>query len=419
MNAVAAVKAELADVPVVDTHAHLRALRDLRPMSLTKLISDSFVKLCLRSADGSPNALGSTLDVSLEEDSWETLGEIAERVRFTSFYRWLMLGVAELYDLERPELARDTWQQLSADIRARYESETWLAEVLDRGRIQAVIWDPFWIPGQTETPDARVLPSLRVTSSMAAFHPEASDYEGANVVRDWASSFGMAADSLDDLEILIDKLLDLNLRAGARSLKFPNAYERTLAVGSVERSHAKRIFGRPPDHLSQADRLLFGDYIIRFYLDRAREHGLVIQVHTGLARLEDSNPLQLLPLLREYPDIVFDLFHGGYPWIREMAALAHSYPNVRLNLVWLPQLSTRAAVSAIKEWIEVVPQVHRICWGGDSRTPEETYGSLLAGKHAIAHAVGELVDEEYLSFDDAIEVARSILSGAAVTIYNL
>jgi predicted TIM-barrel fold metal-dependent hydrolase len=254
---------------------------------------------------------------------------------------------------------------------------------------------------------------------MAAYHSDASDYEGTNLIRDWAERFDLDITSLDDLETLIDAVLTANVRAGARSLKVPIAYERTLAVGQAPREQAAKIFGRSPDAVSRDERVVFGDYVLRFFLDRARDQRLVVQVHVGLARLEDSHPLQLLPLLREFPDVVFDLFHGGYPWIREMAALAHSYPNVRLNLVWLPLLSTDAAVAALREWVQVVPQVDRICWGSDARTPEETFGSLLATKYAISLALGQLVDEGYFSLSSAIKTGESILAGGARSIYGL
>ena len=159
--------------------------------------------------------------------------------------------------------------------------------------------------------------------------------------------------------------------------------------------------------------------MIHFCLERAREHGLIVQVHTGLARLSDSNPLLLARLLEEYPDVTFDVFHGGYPWVHEVGALAQNYPNVRLNLVWLPQLSTEAAIQALKEWFQVVPQLDRICWGADSWTVEEMYGGLQAAKFVLARALADLVDEEYMSLDDAVTAAQSVLYRGGAKIYGV
>ena len=196
----------------------------------------------------------------------------------------------------------------------------------------------------------------------------------------------------------------MNRAAGSRSFKAAIAYDRTLAVDPVPRSEAERIFGRASGRRSRpAERKAFGDYIIRHFLDRARDLGLVFQVHTGLARLAGSNPLLLEPLLQDFPTVVFDLFHGGYPWIHDVAALAHNHPNVRLNLTWLPQLSTSLAAEALKEWLQVVPQVDRITWGADCFLAEEMYGSLLAARDAIARALTDLVEEDYLPMETALD----------------
>jgi hypothetical protein len=187
----------------------------------------------------------------------------------------------------------------------------------------------------------------------------------------------------------------------------------------VTRTTAAGILGRSPADVSREDALAFGDYVIRFYLDQARERGLVVQMHTGQARLDSSNPLLLEPILQDYPEVVFDLLHGGFPWTAETAALAHAYPNVRLNLVWLAQISSEAAVQALKVWIQVIADVRHISWGGDARSPEEMYGGLLAGKHVLARAFGELVDVGYIDIDAAVDGARAILYDSGAETYGL
>jgi hypothetical protein len=344
------------------------------------------------------------------------------RTRFTSYYHWLMKGLLALYDglSGSMDLTSADWEYLSAELQRRYaRGETWLTEVLDLANVTAVIWDPFWRAGTCETPDTRFYPSLRINSSLVAFHGAAGDFENSNLVRDWAAAFDLEVGSLSDLEDLMDRVLQANLRAGCRSLKAAIAYDRTLAVGSSPREVAERVFSRSEADLSAAERLAFGDYIIHAWLRRAREHRLVFQVHTGIGRLSGSNPLLLEPLLQQYPDVVFDLFHGGYPWVHHTGALAHNYPNVRLNLTWLPQVSTELAVAVLKEWLQTVPQVDRISFGADCSLVEEAYGSLLAARYTIARALAELVDEGYFDLDTAIDAAHSILAGGGMAIYRL
>lgn len=406
--------------PVVDTHEHIRPLADLKAsMNTTSLIRESYLVRCLRASDGSGNGEGTTFDVSLDTDCWETVAWVLDRVRFTGYYHWLIRGLQELYDLPNPQLTPDTWEYLSAELHRRYQDPTWQGQVLDRARIIASIWDPFWCAGTSTTPEPRLLPSLRINSSLVAFHPNASDFERSNLVRDWAPHYDVSVATLADLEALIVRVIEANIAAGCRSLKSAIAYDRTLEIGPASRAAAGRVFGTAPEHVSPADRKLFGDYIVRFYLDQARARGLVFQVHTGIGRLGGSNPLLLAPLLEEYPDVVFDLFHGGYPWVHHVAALAHNYPNVRLNMTWLPQLSTELTVGCLKEWLQVMLQADRISWGGDCSTVEEAYGSLLAARHAVARALAELVEDGFFDMETAIVAAHSLLSIGGARIYRV
>ena len=408
--------------PVVDTHDHLRPIgyiQDELRDGVVGLFRNSYLTRSIRVADGSANGLGPTMEPALVHDSWETVRDVVERVRFTSYFRWHMRALAELYELESPEMTPATWEYLSAELPKRHADGTWLATVLDRARIVGIIWDPFWKAGTTDAPDARCAPSFRINSSVTAFHPDARDFEGTNLIRSWGEELDVDVTSLADLELLIEKVIQMNQAAGSRSFKAAIAYDRTLAVDPVPRSEAERIFGRHPDSITPAERKAFGDYVIRHFLDRARDLGLVFQVHTGLARLAGSNPLLLEPLLQDFPTVVFDLFHGGYPWIHDVAALAHNHPNVRLNLTWLPQLSTSLAAEALKEWLQVVPQVDRITWGADCFLAEEMYGSLLAARDAIARALTDLVEEDYLPMETALDAVRSILATGGARIYGL
>lgn len=402
--------------PVFDTHEHLRPITELgSPMTLVRLFANTYVARSARNADGSPNGIvrGTPWDPS-GPDRWDVVEHIIERVRWSGFYRCLLLGLTELYELPDGQITADNLEQLSTAIGQAYASPRWLATVLDRARIETVIWDPFWKPGLWSAPDKRFLPSLRIDSSLVAFDSQGNDYIGCNIIRDWSAHFDIEVRSLADLEELIDRLLKENRVVGSRSLKAAIAYDRSLAVASVSRRDAELMVGTRWDQASPEARQRFGDYIIRFYLDRAREYGLVFQVHTGLARLGGSNPLLLSGLLEDFPTVVFDLFHGGYPWIHESGALAQNYPNVRLNLTWLPQLSPSLAVAALKEWIQVAPQVDCISWGADSWTVEEMYGALLMTKRVVARAIADLVADSFFSLEEGLDAAHSILyrSGA-------
>jgi hypothetical protein len=94
--------------------------------------------------------------------------------------------------------------------------------------IEAVIWDPFWNTGQWHTEDVRLLPSFRIDSCLVAFHPDASDHDTNNIVRDWAPHSEIDVTRLADVEDLIERLLTENVGAGGRLT--PLDVENTMAA---------------------------------------------------------------------------------------------------------------------------------------------------------------------------------------------
>jgi hypothetical protein len=409
----------LAEQPVIDTHEHTRSVVAGEIKGIGDLMGRSYVRACFRAATGAPNSLGKVMEREMPT-SWSEAGPVLDQIRTNSFWHWFERGVCELHGLgPDAHIDADTWDTLTASIARAHRSPAWLAKMLDTAHIETVLWDPYWAVGTLDMPEARFRPSPRVDSAMSAFHPAASDYENNNLARDRAAEYGMEIGDVGALERLIDRVFEESVKIGGKSLKLAQAYQRTLHLGNATRADAEAAFGTPPDQISDKNRLAFGDYMLRYQIERAIDLGLVLQIHTGMARLVDSNPVLLEPMLQQYPRLVVDLFHGGYPWVREFGAISHAYPNVRLNLVWLPQLTYDGGVAALKEWIQIVPQISRLAWGGDCRTPEEMYGSLLGGKATIARALGELVDDGYIQTSDALRVGRSILYDGPKQTYGL
>ena len=121
-----------------------------------------------------------------------------------------------------------------------------------------------------------------------------------------------------------------------------------------------------PDALEEIDRMVEEDGIIglKFYpvdlydgelrasrlddprmweiINRARQHGIkMIAVHKavplGPLPLEPYNSLyDLAPLIKDFPDMTFEIVHGGAAFLDETVAMLNEYPNVVVNLESLP-----------------------------------------------------------------------------------
>jgi hypothetical protein len=84
----------------------------------------------------------------------------------------------------------------------------------------------------------------------------------------------------------------------------------------------------------------------------------------------------------------------------------------------LTLISTQASKMMLHELIEAAT-ADKITWGCDTWTPEESYGSLLAFRHALASVLAEKVSEGYCSVDDAQEIVDHVMFHNANRFYRL
>jgi hypothetical protein len=168
-----------------------------------------------------------------------------------------------------------------------------------------------------------------------------------------------------------------------------------------------------------------GIYLTHGALARAGKVGLVVAVHCGIIwdcwqDFARNHPRNMILLLRRYRDTAFDLYHGGMPWVREMAVIGNQYPNAHLNLVWCHQISPYMTEHMLNEWIDLVPLNKIIGFGGDNCDgPEKTYGVLRMMQENIARALSVRIERRQLSESRALDICRMWLYENPRRIYAL
>ncbi|KAG8630112.1 hypothetical protein KVT40_001731 [Elsinoe batatas] len=148
------------------------------------------------------------------------------------------------------------------------------------------------------------------------------------------------------------------------------------------------------------------------------------QFHTGLGdndmSLLRSNPAHLQPLIARFPSVIFILLHSSYPFTREAGFLATVYKNAYLDVGEIfPMVSIEGQVSAIKQSMELTP-FSKLLWSTDGHHFPETY--WLANKqfrHVLFRVFKDLLMEDVIDVDDAIQAVKDILFGNSNRIYNL
>jgi Amidohydrolase len=200
---------------------------------------------------------------------------------------------------------------------------------------------------------------------------------------------------LEILDVLIDKISQDYV-----SIKLASAYERPLSFQSKSNIKSieflKKYWGQKLNTIPENIQHQLGDIILHEILSRISNLPIqkqpVIQIHTGMASKFPSNPALLIPIINDYPNLQFNLLHGGFPDIHETISLLEKYPNVVSELVWLPLLSKQKTIEMFKLLIEKNLWNRVAAFGGDCACIEGSIGALLTTQEYFMESINQLLE---------------------------
>lgn len=416
------------EIQIIDTHEHLLSAEQARRslQTIDHIILRTYVLADLLAA-GMPLSLWSEVSRD-EEAAWKVLQTYLGRVKNTAYFRSLARALQDLYGIMPDDLLHHDRSALSDRLRPA-EHADWYGFVLhQKAGIQVALLDV----GSTEVDRRLFQPVVRMDHFLYGFKRRAHSWRklpptlltfsdvGLDVIE---ARYAATVRTFEDYLALLDHAFQQEVARGAVAIKVGLAYDRSLRFEAAPYLDARQVFEKPDDDVSASDARRFQDFMMRAIVQRAAEHGLPVQIHTGMqagywSALEHSNPTLLNNLFLEYPQANFDVFHGGYPYTSELAVLAKTYPNVYLNACWLPLISPSVAKRCLHEWIETVPWT-KLLWGGDCQIVEETYGHVLLMRQLLSEVLVEKVSAGYFGPEDANDVACGILRDNALRLYRL
>jgi predicted TIM-barrel fold metal-dependent hydrolase len=400
---------------IFDTHEHIIP-EDARLKSKVDvfLLLSHYTDFDLLSAGMSPQAVKNLQNHDLSrEDRWKELAPYWARTRTTGYARCMLIAARDLFGVE--DINSETYLTLS-DRMAAANRPGWYQTVLkEKARIEGAVLDDIAATnGESLHPDPRFF-KLVARFDYFLICSQRKDLEHLEKVT------GVAVPSLAGMEKALEAAVEKRLQEGAVGFKCAAAYFRTLQFDDVSRSDAERafdsLFGSPAADSGPALASLqkqLGDYMMHKLMQHAAERHLPVQIHTGsllgsqypVAR---TNPAHLTNLLPKYPPVRFALFHGGYPYTSEFAAIAKNVPNVYADLCWLHILAPGQAKKLLSELIETVPANKILGFGGDFLHVEGAYGHAQMARAVTAEVLAEKVEQGYLKEEEAANLLERIL----------
>jgi predicted TIM-barrel fold metal-dependent hydrolase len=239
--------------------------------------------------------------------------------------------------------------------------------------------------------------------------------------------------SLDEyLRLVVTPTLERQKQGGAIAEKFEAAYLRSLSFDKVDRAASEKVYadfaGRssPPD----GEYKTLQDFLFRFIASECGRLGMAVHLHTmagagSYFEVRGANPLLLESVFND-PELrrtKFVMIHGGWPFIREIAALL-TKPNVYLDYSAQSLLLTPSTLAqSLREWLEWVPE--KVLFGTDAYPYSDELGweesawiAAKRGREALAIALTNMMRDSEVSKDRAFELARMVLRGNAQNLYR-
>ena len=218
-----------------------------------------------------------------------------------------------------------------------------------------------------------------------------------------------------------DEAISAALERGAyayRGLKSIIAYRTGLEVSPLSRA---------PDQGRQSlDAIRRGtgggamkrlrDHLLCRALELCIEHGVPMQIHTGVGDYEvnlvSCRPALLMDLLRfpAFRACTVILVHGGYPYCGEAGYMANVLPRVYCDVSQAIPFAGGGARRMFAQILEMAP-ISKVVYGSD--------GFALLGKRALAQALDDLVAGDLLSPAEATDAAGMVLAETAGRLYGL
>ncbi|MDR2569186.1 MAG: amidohydrolase family protein [Oscillospiraceae bacterium] len=404
------------NMQIIDTHEHINPHKNYQgdePDVLRDYLSH-YITTDLLSAGMSVQDLDKIKDAKNDlHKRCKLLEPYLNQVKNTSYYRSLELAVQKIHNVN--EISANTIEELNAKyIKAVSQKDYGRYIMKDICNIEVSINDNWEDDMRLSTTDLfapvwQPNTYLNYTDSVITQNAIGNNVNIENL-------------SLDEYCEHYKKHFHKQVTDGAVALKLAVAYWRSLYFEDVSYKEASELFLNAVKAKDSFPKKL-QDYIMHMIINTANENNFVIQIHTGLQEgmgnnLENSNPMLLKNLFDKYPNVIFDLFHTGYPYERELAVLAKTHANVYVDFCWTHLISPFAARNAFYEMLDVLPYTKIFAFGGDYLFYDGVVGHLILAKQNICTVLAQKVTNNECDIALAKEILQAVLYDNAKRVFK-
>ncbi|MBQ6394843.1 MAG: amidohydrolase family protein [Atopobiaceae bacterium] len=227
---------------------------------------------------------------------------------------------------------------------------------------------------------------------------------------------------------LRDKLLQAIREAHAQGfagLKSHVAERCSLAIREVSEAEAEAAFAAAKAGDKEAFRTVYYAAFEEICLLSA-ELNMPLHLHTGTSgfgsypNIYDCDPFLMIEFLynHKYDHTKFVLLHASWPYVRNTALLAGSFPNVYMDIAQVLPWQGLAGAQILEDAIAQAPHDKIILGSGMHNYGETAWILSKTAKANLAYVMEKVVGQGLLSDAQAERSARMILSENAFRAYE-
>ena len=372
----------------------------------------------MRSAGISPKQYADFFSPSVDPmKKWDLLSPYWPHIKNTGYGQAVRIAMKELYGVE--ELCARTVKQVQAGYEKTCRSGFYKRVLCDLAKIESC---------QVNSGDGfkeSNMPGLLMQDIGIV-----GMFSGPNF--GLAKPTGVKVSCLSDWHKVIDWWFKKYSKY-AVAVKSQDAYSRDIDYEQVAAEKAEPIFKKRLDgqSLGSEEKKALEGHLFWYSVNKATESKLPVKLHTGYyAKWDDNrarmplsrvakNPGSATDLCRMSPETRFVFMHICYPYYEEMITIAKHYPNAYMDMCWAWLMNPVAAKDFLKKYLVTAPANKILTFGGDYSQVEPVLGHAVMARRGIGLALSELVEEGWLSLDDALELTDPIMHGNARKIFNL
>jgi hypothetical protein len=269
-------------------------------------------------------------------------------------------------------------------------------------------------------------PRGRLVMSLPDYH-NIKNYDAVQLL---ASVVNRTVTSLTEYLDVCREIFEGCKKFGAVAFKDQSAYRRNLEYGNPTRAGAEEVFNwlmadprrsaSYPDGVKPLD-----DFLFHEFMRMAKAMDLPVQIHTGhMAGVRNdivkTNAVGLRSVIELHREVRFDLFHANWPYSGELLFMAKNYPNVTIDFCWANIIDPIYCQRMFQQALSSVPHGKIHGYGSDfCGCADRAWAHASIARDNIAIALSEMVEMDYLSLDDARQVAYDWLFGNANAFFRL